>query len=85
MLKRFLVALLAVVIAGVMIPDVASAQAPPYLTQWGTYGTGDGQFNTPEGVAVDGGGNVYVADLYNYRIQMFTSNGIYVTQWGWTV
>ena len=53
-----------------------------YLTQWGSYGSGDGQFNYPYGVAVDASGNVYVADLYNHRIQVFTSSGTYLTQWG---
>jgi hypothetical protein len=82
MFKRFLVALLAVVLAGVLIPAAASAQAPAYITQWGTSGSGDGQFNRPWGIAVDGGGNVYVADTDNHRIQKFTSSGTYLTRWG---
>ncbi|MGO0059996.1 Ig-like domain-containing protein [Brevibacillus fluminis] len=32
-------------------------------------GNGLGEFNTPAGVAVDSGGNVYVADSFNFRIQ----------------
>ena len=42
-----------------------------YLTQWGTQGSGDGQFDYPVSVAVDGSGNVYVADRDNQRIQVF--------------
>jgi tripartite motif-containing protein 71 len=53
-----------------------------YTTQWGSYGTGDGQFSGPEGIAVDSVGNVYVADTGNNRVQKFTSNGDYITQWG---
>ncbi len=53
-----------------------------YLTQWGTSGTGNGQFNSPFGVAVDTQGNVYVVDTGNYRIQKFNSSGGYLTQWG---
>ena len=53
-----------------------------FITKWGTYGTGNGQFNYPIGVAVDSTGNVYVADSGNDRIQKFTSNGIFLTKWG---
>jgi tripartite motif-containing protein 71 len=80
--KRFLVALLATILAGVLIPASASAQTPAYITQWGTYGNMDGQFWSPYGVAVDASGNVYVADTGNFRIQKFMSNGAYLTKWG---
>ena len=33
-------------------------------------------------MAVDAGGNVYVADTYNNRIQKFTDDGTFVTKWG---
>jgi hypothetical protein len=43
-----------------------------FITKWGSYGIGDGQFNAPVGVAVDGCGQVYVADLENnHRIKVF--------------
>jgi DNA-binding beta-propeller fold protein YncE len=45
--------------------------AGAYIAQWGTPGSGNGQFVTPTGVAVDGSGNVYVADRDNNRIQKF--------------
>jgi tripartite motif-containing protein 71 len=48
-----------------------------YLMQWGTKGTGDGQFGDPMGIAVDASGYVYVADFFNQRIQKFDSNGVY--------
>jgi len=60
----------------------AAASPPAYLTQWGTFGTGNGQFAQPAGVALDGSGNVYVADTGNNRIQKFTASGIYLSQWG---
>ena len=41
-------------------------------------------FNTPMGVAVDGAGNVYVADTYNHRIQKYDSSGSYVSTLGVT-
>ncbi len=57
--------------------------APPvFETQWGTNGTGAGQFQNSYGVAVDASGNVYVVDGNNDRIQKFDSSGIYLSQWG---
>jgi len=51
-----------------------------FLTQWGSNGTGNGQFGFPSGIAVDAAGNVYIADKLNCRIQKFDSNGNYLTQ-----
>jgi DNA-binding beta-propeller fold protein YncE len=55
-----------------------------FMTQWGTAGNGNGQFNAPAGLDVDADGNVYVADTFNDRIQKFSSSGEYLTQWGTT-
>lgn len=48
----------------------------------GTQGSGNGQFNLPNGVAYDAAGNLYVADTWNHRIQVFNSAGTYLRQWG---
>jgi sugar lactone lactonase YvrE len=53
-----------------------------YLTQWGSPGSGDGEFVELGGVAVDAVGYVYVTDVHNHRIQKFDSDGTYKTQWG---
>ena len=59
------------------------AEPPPvFLTKWGTQGSGDGQFDTPVGVAVDASGNVWVADYGNNRIQKFDSSGSFLSKWG---
>jgi DNA-binding beta-propeller fold protein YncE len=52
------------------------------LAVWGSKGTGDGQFDDPTSVAVDPTTNkVYVADPRNKRIQVFDSNGKFLTKW----
>ncbi|MCS7251854.1 MAG: TIGR03663 family protein [Anaerolineae bacterium] len=43
---------------------------------------GAGQFNEPWGIAVAPDGSVYVADLWNHRIQQFTSDGRFLRAWG---
>jgi Uncharacterized conserved protein len=53
-----------------------------FLGKWGSYGSGDGQFNFPHGVAVAPDGTVYVADSGNYRIQRFSATGNFLAQWG---
>jgi DNA-binding beta-propeller fold protein YncE len=50
--------------------------------QAGIQGSGNGQFNGPAGVAVDGSGHVFVAELSNNRIQKFDSSGKFLTTWG---
>lgn len=50
----------------------------------GVYGHNDGtgaaaSFSAPEGVAVDGEGNVYVADSYNHNIRKVTPSGVVTT------
>ena len=61
---------------------LALEEPPDYHSQWGSQGSGDGEFQYPFGVAVDNSGNVYVADAYNRRIQKFDSNGVFLTKWG---
>ena len=45
------------------------------LGRWGSRGSGPGQFNNPNGIALDGQGNLYVADSQNNRIQKLSVNG----------
>ena len=50
---------------------------------WGSSGDGglatSAQLNGPEGVAVDGQGNVYIADRENYRVRKVTPGGTITT------
>ena len=52
-----------------------------FIKSWGSLGSGDGQFRSPSGMAVDLAGNVYVADGGNNRIQKFTGDGQLVSKW----
>ena len=51
------------------------------LGQWGTHGTGPGQFDTPHSIVIDKDNVVYVADRENGRIQRFTLAGKFLGEW----
>src|SRR5690349_4323662 len=53
-----------------------------YLSQFGKEGTENGQFKTPEAIAVDSEGNVLVADTGNNRYQEFNSASEFVRKVG---
>jgi DNA-binding beta-propeller fold protein YncE len=42
-----------------------------FLSKWGSSGSGDGQFDGPQGVSASATGNVYVADRGNDRVQLY--------------
>jgi peptidylamidoglycolate lyase len=52
-----------------------------YEFEWGSKGSGAGQFDLPHAVDVDSKGRVYVADRSNARIQVFDAAGKFLTQW----
>jgi hypothetical protein len=51
-----------------------------WIKNWGSRGTGPGQFNIVHGIAIDAQGTVYVADEGNKRIQVFDADGNFKTQ-----
>jgi uncharacterized protein (TIGR03663 family) len=61
--------------------DIAALQQ---LGVTGQPGTGPGQFNFPRAVAVDGDGNIYVADSGNNRVVVFDPGGGFIREWGST-
>jgi glucose/arabinose dehydrogenase/plastocyanin len=62
---------------------LAYSQEFYYISSWGKFGTRMGELSGPAAIAVDSSsGNVYVADTANNRIQVFSSNGTFISKWG---
>ena len=53
-----------------------------FLGSWGETGSDPGEFLSPTGLAIDRTGNLYVADTINLRVQKFTPDGGFITQFG---
>jgi tripartite motif-containing protein 71 len=53
-----------------------------YLSQFGTSGSGNGQFSKPYDVAIDKEGNIWVTDRGNSQVEKFNSKGEYLLQFG---
>lgn len=51
------------------------------VREWGTAGTGPGEFRLPHSIQIDARGTIYVADRENGRIQRFTREGTYIGEW----
>jgi DNA-binding beta-propeller fold protein YncE len=52
-----------------------------FISSFGSFGTGNGQFNAPYDVTTDGT-NVFVTDAGNNRVQIFDMLGNYISQFG---
>ena len=53
-----------------------------YLSKIGCYGSGDGQFNNPQGLCFNSKGLLYVVDHSNYRVQVFRENNMVLFKFG---
>src|SRR5271166_651061 len=53
-----------------------------YVTQFGSSGSGNGQFSYPTGVAIDASGNIWVVDYGNNRVEEFNSSGTFLSKFG---
>ena len=51
------------------------------VKEWGSKGTGPGEFNLPHAIAAAPNGDLYIADRENGRIQWLTSDGAYRGKW----
>ena len=52
-----------------------------FIKQWGTAGSGPGQFVGPHALAMDSRGRLFVADRTNNRIQIFDQDGKFIAEW----
>ena len=52
-----------------------------YVSEWGKRGKGPGEFGLPHNLVIDAQGRVYVTDRDNQRIEVFDSNGKFLSQW----
>jgi hypothetical protein len=75
-------ALLICILPGAAVLESEELEPPPFVGEWGRFGAGPGEFNTPVGIAVDPLGHVYVADRANHRIQKFDPDGRFLRTWG---
>jgi DNA-binding beta-propeller fold protein YncE len=83
-LRRALIVALVIALAGALGAAPAVAQ-PTLIRAFGKLGTGAGRFHDPIGVAIGKGGQIYVADAMNDRVDEFTSGGRFVRTWGFGV
>jgi len=55
-----------------------------FVTNWGSNGSGPGQFDRPSGVGIDNQDRIFVSECgSNDRIQAFNTNGTYITQFNY--
>ncbi len=52
-----------------------------FIMQFGSAGSGPGQFNAPHALAFDSRGRLFVGDRGNNRIQLFDQNGKFLEEW----
>ena len=62
--------------------DLKSAPPVPATMFEGGHGTGNGQFDSPRGIATDPAGNIFISDTGNGRIEKFSAAGAFVTSMG---
>ncbi|MFI4990570.1 MAG: RHS repeat-associated core domain-containing protein [Solirubrobacterales bacterium] len=63
-------------------PPEAGAAKLNYNSQFGSSGSGNGQFSSPKYTALDGEGNVWATDCGNNRIEKFSAKGAFIAAYG---
>jgi hypothetical protein len=62
--------------------SVFAQESYAFVKAWGTYGTSDGQFNSPHSISYYDPQYVLVSDQNNNRYQKFTLSGTFIGKWG---
>jgi sugar lactone lactonase YvrE len=85
-MRRILGFMTSIILFGVvglfLVPSVGAEGGYSFWGTWGEYGSSNGRFDEPYGLAIDDSDNVYVADTGNDRIQKFDPSGDLLTKWG---
>ena len=58
----------------------AHAETYTFTSGFGTAGSGDGQFKSATSMALDQSGNIYITDMGNGRVEKFSNDGTYLSQ-----
>lgn len=87
MLRAVITLVVIFMILGTVIPIqfamASTSSSHPFILSWGESGLGkSGFFSSPQNIAIDDLGNVYVTDMGNKRIQKFTNDGTFLKAWG---
>jgi len=53
-----------------------------FLSEFGKKGKGEGEFNYPASIWIDGQGKIYIVDTLNFRIQVFDENNKFLFSFG---
>ena len=76
------ICLILAVVRLIGIPFALGEVSYDFVDKWGTYGSGDGQFNFPNAIIADSSGYLYVSDHKNHRVQKFDTDGNFIDKWG---
>ena len=60
----------------------ATKSDPRFLFSVGKWGSENGQFNGPAGIAFTSEGSAWIVDSHNHRVQKFNAQGEYLAQFG---
>jgi sugar lactone lactonase YvrE len=52
-----------------------------FIKTWGKRGSAPGEFDNPHSLAMDSQGRLFVADLRNFRVQIFDQDGKHIAEW----